>query len=71
MRGMRARPSGEPGLHDANQDFEIDRLGHVVIGPQAPPAQFGVALRHRRQKDERNLGIPWRERAQLLQQLEP
>src|ERR1700730_1479763 len=57
-------------LDDGGENLEIDRLGDIIIGTEAPALQFTVAIRARRQKNERHDIEPRCECRQALHHLE-
>ncbi len=68
---LRARHAREPCRDDGREQVEVDRLGDVVVGAEAPSLELAVAIGERRQEHERHAREARRQRDQALEQLEP
>jgi len=62
--------AGEARVDDGLEHVEIDRLGHVIIGPELASLEFVVAVGQRGQEHEGHVAEPRGKRRQSLQQLE-
>ena len=55
-RRARARRGAQPGLHPRYQLADVERLGHIVVGPQAEAGHLRLRICQARQHQDRLTG---------------